>query len=236
MKNMKRILKVSIIREMDTDPDTSHYGEYSNRCTSEFSIDRRHSEDCGINLGSADTLQHAAEHISKIRRTECDAPDNTEWESLDEAIDILESLAEDGCTCGGHYVSNRVLPYFNPSSNYVDASGKLRPEDGYTADEVRKYVRRDYDCMESLNNGNWYYVGIRAEAEYVLYAKSVNGGYHIQTVTSGGLWGIESDSDKTYFAEVQAKELSNLREQLKAIGFSTRAISTAFKSVEEVSR
>jgi len=38
MKNQKRILEVKITRALDTDPDTSYYGEYSNRPDSEFPL------------------------------------------------------------------------------------------------------------------------------------------------------------------------------------------------------
>ena len=52
----------------------------------------------------------------------------------------------------------------------------------------------------------------------------------IQDISSGGLWGVESDSDKAYFAEVAGEELAELKSQLQALGFSKRAISQAFKS------
>jgi hypothetical protein len=53
-----------------------------------------------------------------------------------------------------------------------------------------------------------------------------------QTITSGGLYGIESDSDADYFAEVEQEQLAELRGQLHVIGFSKRAIASAFKNVE----
>ena len=79
--------------------------------------------------------------------------------------------------------------------------------------------------MEQLNRGDWCYVGIRAEVDV-----QTSFGSPIQTITSGGLWGIESDSDKAYFAEVVAEELGQLKTELRALGFSARAISKAFKS------
>jgi len=48
-------------------------------------------------------------------------------------------------------------------------------------------------------------------------------------ISSGGLWGIESDSDASYLADIAAEELSELREQLRAVGFNTRTITAAFK-------
>jgi hypothetical protein len=99
--------------------------------------------------------------------------------------------------------------------------------DGLTPDEVRKYVRQDYDRMEGLNNQQWSYVGIRAEAQVQLTPEGP-----IQEISSGGLWGIESDSERSYFAEVEQEELSELRKQLEALGFSKRAVTAAFRDIE----
>src|SRR5260370_26431564 len=121
--------------------------------------------------------------------------------------------------------------YFNgPVENYK----------GESSEDIRKYVRQDYERMESLNAGNWYYIGIRAEAS-VIFGTSKPGDiaprnlpnfcFIPQTITSGGLWGIESGSGR-HLPEVEEDELSELRNELKALGFSTRAISQAFKSVE----
>jgi hypothetical protein len=39
-----------------------------------------------------------------------------------------------------------------------------------------------------------------------------------QTITSGGLWGIESDSSASYLKEIEDQELEDLKTQLKALG------------------
>ena len=101
-------------------------------------------------------------------------------------------------------------------------------------------MRQDYERMESLNRGDWSFIGIRAEAEIAVenaHATNLGDGVPyfdsiVQKITSGGLWGIESDSSKEYFAEIEQDELSDLREQLILLGFSRRAISVAFKNVE----
>ena len=80
--------------------------------------------------------------------------------------------------------------------------------------------------MEQLNAGDWCFIGIRAKAEVTL-ADPVT-----QTVSSGGLWGIESDSDRAYFESIEQEELAELSNQLHAAGFSKRAIAAAFKNVE----
>jgi len=116
-----------------------------------------------------------------------------------------------------------------------------------TEAEIRTYTRQDYERMESLNNDHWCYLGIHAEAEIAIaqghsysvqtsLGKRTERAYQTQRISSGGLWGIESDSDKSSFAEIGSDELFALRTQLKELGFSTRAISTAFKNVEEIDR
>src|SRR5258708_7918965 len=113
MKNSKRILSVKIKTEVDDAPDTSFMGEYSNRPTSEFSIDRAHSEDCASVRFDAQAAKVDG------RLPERDNVNYAEWESLDEAVDMLINLAEEttecDCNFSGHW-SAREYRYFNPSS------------------------------------------------------------------------------------------------------------------------
>ncbi len=266
--SMKRISKVTIKRTVDDSPDTSWLGEYSNKATSDYSIDRKHSLDCSVNAGltedtllwytsgsgriqfqmtwgQAESVSHSgecdedvlelskvpaiAEPLSKIEPAVLSAElkEYGAW-SPEELADHPQNLQRllwlaggdirenNGCTCGESGDAGRnEYRYFNPSNNYEDDT----PED------IRKYVRQDYDRMESLNRGDWCFIGVSADAEIVL-------GDTCQTITSGGLWGIESDSGSDYFAETEQEQLAELREQLHAIGFSKRAISAAFKTVE----
>jgi len=217
MKNMKRIHKVTIKRMIDESPDTSWLGEYGNNAESDYAIDRAHSEDCSavkVNYKQAvDQLERAIDYLkgelgSGLR----------EW---DDAIDLLIEKQEEcqECDCGfsGQW-NNREYRYFNP--NYENYKG-------LSEDEIRKYCKQEFDRMESLNNQQWGFIGIRAEADY-----SVDNSQLIQEATSGGLWGIESDSDASYFTSVEQEELAELRKQLEGIGFSKRAIAAAFKNVE----
>lgn len=245
-KPEKRILAVRVKRIYDEDGVSCHdyLGEYAQTPSSEFSIDRAHTEDCAIlsplTDEGRDILDHAAEHINSWRIDfELDAPDD---QRLSEAIALCEDLInsyDPDCDCrkGGRW-DGREYRYFNPSFNYIDKNGKLLPDN--TAEEVRKYVREDYNRMEDLNAGRWYYLGIRAEADvqYPAYGGVPPATPSIvtraETITSMGLWGIASDSEKSYFVEVQDEELASLAVQLCELGFNKRAIATAFKSIKEV--
>jgi hypothetical protein len=79
--------------------------------------------------------------------------------------------------------------------------------------------------MERYGN-SWGMIGIRAEAMVRL------GRGRFTTVTSGGLWGIESDSGDDYFAEVGREELNDLRATLSDMGFTPAAIDEAFADVD----
>lgn len=105
------------------------------------------------------------------------------------------------------------------------------PVDNYLGEDpadIRKYVEQDYARMKQYQLGEFDYYGVRAEAVYSVDSEK---GSPIQKVTSGGLWGIESDAGD-YFQEIETEQLSELRDQLSALGFSKRAIATAFKTVE----
>lgn len=87
---------------------------------------------------------------------------------------------------------------------------------------------QDYQRMEALNNQQWYFIGIIAKARIVSPAGV------IQTIRSGGLWGIESDSDKSYIESVENEQLAELRAELESLeqGIGKRAIDHAFANVE----
>ena len=95
---------------------------------------------------------------------------------------------------------------------------------GLDEKEMREYCLQDYARMESLNRGDWYYVGVIAVAEITLPESTV-----IQRIRSGGLWGVESDAGE-YFKEVEAEQLAELAAELGKLGFGKRAIDYAIKN------
>ncbi len=54
----------------------------------------------------------------------------------------------------------------------------------------------------------------------------------INRISSGGLWGIESDSDESYFKEVAQEELAQLEKLLLELGFTAEEIKSAFEKAE----
>jgi hypothetical protein len=108
---------------------------------------------------------------------------------------------------------------------------KLNKDDLLRADAIRlldlQYIEQDYARCEAYNCGHWCALGIVAKAEVRFTPRGP-----IQTLRSGGLWGVESDSDSDYLVQVEQEELDDLRSQLEAVGFGKRAIEYAFRKVE----
>ena len=76
------------------------------------------------------------------------------------------------------------------------------------------------DRLRQYRNGQFGFMGIGAKAEIVIDGVC-------QTITSGGLWGIEDDSDEAYLATIESDEITGLTNQLCSLGFSPKAITKA---------
>lgn len=159
--------------------------------------------------------EHSGEFVSDVPCT-CGHPDHS------GNVDELCGANAETSTCDCDYYQadlperGREFRYFNgPVDNY----------EGETAEDIRKYCQQDYSRMKGLLAGDWGYIGIKAYADL-----QTNG--TIQTITSGGLWGIETDSEASYFTEIEKEELADLRRELEAIGFTKRAVSAAFRNVQ----
>jgi hypothetical protein len=113
--------------------------------------------------------------------------------------------------------------YFIPAISYKEHWKDLHKM-GYSKGNcdylARSYNYQDYRRMERLNNGDWCYIGIRAKAEvsYPIFGNS----HRLEHFTSGGLYGIESDSDNSYIKEIEQEQLDDLKEHLKTFNVSIR--------------
>lgn len=86
---------------------------------------------------------------------------------------------------------------------------------------------QDYLRAEAFNRGDLYFESCRAAAE----VQSRDGGV-IQRIKSGGLYGIESDSGKAYFTEVEDEELATLANELASFGFDASDVGVAISNAE----
>ena len=135
---------------VDDSPDTSWLGEYSSKCESQFTIDRMHADDCIENdTPQKEKLERIADAIENDRpvcedhtqQFDCDCDICQEERAYTEAMETIRELAE--CDCGERGDMERgQYRYFNgPVENYK----------GESPADIRKYIRQDYDRMESLN-------------------------------------------------------------------------------------
>jgi len=77
------------------------------------------------------------------------------------------------------------------------------------ADNDPEYAHDNAIRLRNYRHGYWHCVGIWAECQ-VSY--SIGGrDRRMESFQSGGLWGIESDSDQSYFDEVAQEEIAQLR-------------------------
>lgn len=84
------------------------------------------------------------------------------------------------------------------------------------ADPDVSYLEQDEfeDRLEAYKGGEFHFIGVRIEAE-VSIADTV------QTLTSPGLWGVESDTDEAGLDQIAGDEWEALRAVLKTIGVPT---------------
>lgn len=101
------------------------------------------------------------------------------------------------------------------------------------APEVQRYAREDRERLEAYNRGEWWCIGLRATVELL---HSSGPGATVGTVhrlSTGGLWGIESDSGEAYFREVAAEEVADLRGLcLDLAGVTPEALEEALSAIE----
>lgn len=91
--------------------------------------------------------------------------------------------------------------------------------------ENKKDAQKDYERMMEYERGSWRMIGIRAEAETALDIGA--GNWKIDHLTSGGLWGIEDDSEEKYIKEVEDEQLEELKGYLLEYGFTQEQIDSA---------
>jgi hypothetical protein len=84
--------------------------------------------------------------------------------------------------------------------------------------EEQKCALQDKKRLEAYYNDEWYFIGIQAVAKIRINGIS-------QTISSSGLWNIESDSGDEYFDEVFDEEKEQLKDNLLELGFTEKEIA-----------
>jgi hypothetical protein len=101
------------------------------------------------------------------------------------------------------------------ADNDADLSYLEQFELDSTDSDERQYARQDRERLARYGE-YWFMEGCRAVAR-VSYAES-NGSRRLEQMSSGGLWGIETDSDRAYLTSVENDELADLKAHLERFG------------------
>ncbi len=114
-------------------------------------------------------------------------------------------------------VSVVTLPDESPDVSYLERTPEFYMADGIGREDAERYAAQNKKRLEAFYDAEWGMIGIRAEASVVV--KDV-----IQKIRSGGLWGIESDSDERHKRGVANEELGQLDDMLGELGFKKKAM------------
>ena len=117
-----------------------------------------------------------------------------------------------------------------PRRRVVEATARRPPAElqcirvlvEHDSDPDTSYLEQDgfEDRLAAFERGAFHFLGVRAEAEVLIESTT-------QTLTSGGLWGIESDSTDDEIVNVAVEEYEQLRKVLKTIGVPTAQLPAA---------
>jgi hypothetical protein len=99
-----------------------------------------------------------------------------------------------------------------------NAAGYVEP------DKFDSELAKAHERMDAFERGDWQYVGVRVRAVISL---PMGGGSFVEyTLTSPGLWGVESDC-ADYIAEVAEEEKAQLLAHIADMGEAARALMPA---------
>ena len=91
--------------------------------------------------------------------------------------------------------------------------------------EEQKHYIQDQERKRQYKAGYWNFIGIQAQATIQIEHPGTPKCYTCHTITSPGLWGIESNSGNDYFMEVAEEEVDALHADLRALNVALRGFS-----------
>lgn len=99
----------------------------------------------------------------------------------------------------------------SPDLSYLEQS---YDSDVPNLEERDMYRKRDAERLAAYRRGDWHMIGIRAKATIWIQRSGYQTNY---TIESPGLWGVESDSEKSYLDSVFKEECSILQADIMAM-------------------
>jgi hypothetical protein len=77
------------------------------------------------------------------------------------------------------------------------------------------YAKKDKERLDAYNKGIWKMIGIKAVA--TIHIPIDGNTVKIQNIDSGGLFGIESDSDDGYIQEIGMEQIAEIKNYLRIL-------------------
>ncbi len=189
---VERVIKIVVKWVADYDGDTSWLGKYSDK-PGAWTVDRKRGILYGDahwfvkNVRGANKAQAMADRYEELGyEVELTSP-TERADGYKRAWQVYVSgykpLRTDLST---RYDRNEYRYFHPPVENY----------EGIPEQEKAGYCVQDYERMTEYNMGSWSFMGCVATL-------TLNG----EEIGHSSVWGVESDSDKSYFAEVERDEI-----------------------------
>ena len=110
--------------------------------------------------------------------------------------------------------------YFNDNPEYPLCS----------QEDNEKYQAQDKARLKAYENDMWCMMGIVAETEILVPQNTYpNPSYRIVPITSGGLWGCESDAD---WSDIEDEQIADLKDLLKTFNVEVPSDITIVRDTE----
>lgn len=101
--------------------------------------------------------------------------------------------------------------------NHVSEEDKQKVIDQYGSiwNACVAYAEHDKERLDAFYRDDWNMIGIKAVATIHLPVNEKT--VKAETISSGGLWGIESDSDKSYLQEIGREQIEEVKGYLRTL-------------------
>lgn len=99
-----------------------------------------------------------------------------------------------------------------PDLSFLEQEWKEEPES-----ERAKILEHQTERLAAFNRGDWHMVGVRCKADILIPHGHNPDCWIMSSMTSPGLWGVESDSGEEYLNEVYQQERAELRGMLESL-------------------
>lgn len=85
---------------------------------------------------------------------------------------------------------------------------------GCAPEEIAEYQKQDNERLEAYDRGDWCLIGVCVSIRKQTSSNWANGGLEVGRAS---VWGIESDCDKEYFAEIEMDMIAEAFEEVNRL-------------------